>query len=68
MPKDIDAIKSLSPAERDALHASMSHHAKPVTNIKQLMLGAVKNPAVWIAGAGIKFMRDIAFYGETAVP
>lgn len=63
MPKNIDAIKSLTLEEREALHASMMHHAKPVTNIKQLLLGAIKNPAVWLAGAGIKFMRDIAFYG-----
>lgn len=63
MPKDTDAIKSFTPEEREALHASMAHHPKPVQQIKQLLLGAIKNPAVWIAGAGIKFMRDIAFYG-----
>jgi len=62
MPKDIDALKSLTAEEREALHASMMHHAKPVKDVKKL-LGAIKNPAVWIAGTGIKFLRDIAFYG-----
>lgn len=67
MPKDIDALKSLTAEEREALHASMVHHAKPVKDIKKLLLGAVKNPAVWIAGTGIKFLRDVAFYGENVV-
>lgn len=67
MPKDTDSIKSLTPEEREALHASMAHTPKPVHHIKQLLLGAIKNPAVWIAGAGIKFMRDIAFYGTHGV-
>jgi len=67
MPKDIDALKSLTAEEREALHASMMHHAKPVKDVKKLLLGAVRNPAVWIAGTGIKFLRDIAFYGEGMV-
>ena len=64
MPKDIDALQALTPEERDALHASMRHHSKPTAKAWPLLVGSVKNPAVWIAGAGIKFLRDIAFYGE----
>jgi MFS family permease len=64
MPKDIDVMKGLTPEEREALHASFAHHARPARSTRQLLLGALKNPAVWIAGTGIKFLRDVAFYGE----
>lgn len=63
MPANIDAVKSLTEEERAALHASMSHHAKPVSSPWKGLTGAVKNPAVWIAGLGIKFCRDVGFYG-----
>lgn len=64
MPRDIDAMRGLTPAERDALHASMLHHAKPASSgLRRALLAAVKNPAVWCAGAGVKFFRDVAFYG-----
>lgn len=63
MPRDIDSIKGLTDEERAALHASHAHHAKPATEPLKALVGALKNPAVWIGGAGIKFMRDVAFYG-----
>lgn len=63
MPRDIDAVKGLTHQERMALHASMSHQAKPASSAWQGLLGAVKNPAVWIGGLGIKFFRDVGFYG-----
>lgn len=63
LPKDIDHFKSLTAEEKDALHASMKQHCKTPAKAWTLLVGAVKNPAVWIAGAGIKFMRDMAFYG-----
>lgn len=62
MPRDIDALKSLDDSERDALHACMHHQHKAVASVRTMFVGAVKNPAVWAAG-GIKFMRDIGFYG-----
>jgi MFS family permease len=63
MPRDIDAIKGLTDDERAALHASLAHHAKPASSPVKALLGALRNPAVWIGGGGIKFFRDVAFYG-----
>lgn len=62
MPRDIDGMKSLTPEERAALHASMAHHAKPVSGARKALVGALKNPAVYIGGF-IKFFRDVGFYG-----
>ncbi|WIA15325.1 hypothetical protein OEZ85_001991 [Tetradesmus obliquus] len=63
MPRDIDAIRGLTDDERAALHASMSHAAKPSADPVKALVAALKNPAVWIGGGGIKFFRDVGFYG-----
>jgi MFS family permease len=63
LPRDIDAIRCLTDLEKEALHESMLGHEKPVASAKQALLGAVRSPVVWVAGCGIKFFRDIGFYG-----
>lgn len=63
LPRDIVAVKGLTDEESDALHASMSQHAKPVSSARKALWAAAKNPAVWVGGLGIKFFRDVGFYG-----
>lgn len=63
MPRDIDAVRSLTSEEKAALHASLESHHKPVTSAMTALAGALRNPVVYVAGLGIKFFRDIAFYG-----
>ncbi|KAF6252592.1 major facilitator superfamily domain-containing protein [Scenedesmus sp. NREL 46B-D3] len=63
MPRDVDAIKGLTVVEKAALHASMAHQCKPASNPVKALLGALRNPAVWIDGGGIEFFRGVAFYG-----
>ncbi|KAF8056438.1 ttuB [Scenedesmus sp. PABB004] len=64
LPRDIDAVKGLTPDERAALHEAMSASPKPVGSARAALRGAVTNPAVFVGGA-IKFFRDVAFYGIT---
>lgn len=63
LPRTIEATRCLTGLEKEALHQSMLGHQKPVASAKQALLGAVRNPVVWVAGCGIKFFRDIGFYG-----
>jgi len=63
LPRNIDAVRWLTAAEKAAVHASMKGQQMPVASSRQALLGALRNPVVYVAGFGIKFFRDIAFYG-----
>jgi hypothetical protein len=66
MPRDVDSVKTLTPEENAAVHASFIASHRPAKGGNQLKVfaKALTNPVV-LALCFVKFTRDVAFYGIT---